>query len=64
LTTITATYANHKHFRAFVDLRGRARGTYEVRVTVNTTTGQTLTATRTYHTCSRTGTLSGSIPRL
>jgi hypothetical protein len=54
---------NRKHFRAFVDLRGLVRGRYAVRVTALTTTGQVLTATRRYRTCSGRK-LKGSIPRL
>jgi YD repeat-containing protein len=64
LTRIGATHLNVNRFRAFIDLRGRVRGTYKVKLTVTTATGQQLSATRTYHTCSRTGRLTGSLPRL
>jgi hypothetical protein len=62
-TTISATALNDKRFRAFVDLRGLARGTYTVAITVTTTDGQTLHASRRYHTC-RGGSLSGTLPKL
>ena len=62
VTQIGAVYLNRKRFRAYVDLRGLAKGTYAVRVTAVTTDGQVLKATRKYRTCS--GRLSGSIPRL
>jgi len=62
LTRIGAVYLNRKRFRALVDLRGRVRGTYRVRVTAVTTDGQVLVATRRYRTCSRR--LTGSIPPL
>jgi hypothetical protein len=61
VTRLGSTYLNRKRFQAFI-LRGRARRTYVVRVTATTTTGQVLTATRRYHTCSRT--LGGTVPRL
>jgi hypothetical protein len=61
-TRIGATYLNNKRFRAYVDLRGVAKGTYKVRVTVVTTDADVRTATRTYRTC--TGKLRGGIPRL
>ena len=62
VTKIGAVYLNRKRFRAYVDLRGLAKGTYRVRVTAVTTDGQVLQATRKYRTCS--GRLGGSIPRL
>ena len=62
VTKIGAVYLNRKRFRAYVDLRGLAKGTYRVRVTAVTTAGQVLQATRKYRTCS--GRLGGSIPRL
>jgi hypothetical protein len=40
LTRIGAVYLNRKRFRASVDLRGRVRGTYRVRVTAVTTTAK------------------------
>lgn len=62
VTQIGAVYLNRKRFRAFVDLRGLARGTYSVRVTAVTTNGGVLRSTRKYRTC--TSRLRGSIPRL
>lgn len=62
VTQIGAVYLNRKRFRAYVDLRGLAKGTYAVRVTAVTTDGQVLKATRKYRTCA--GRLRGSIPRL
>jgi hypothetical protein len=64
VTKVGAVYLNARRFRAFIDLRGRAKGTYKVKVTATTTDGRTLAATRTYHTCARNGRLTGSIPRL
>jgi hypothetical protein len=64
VTKVGAVYLNARRFRAFIDLRGRAQGTYKVKVTATTTDGRTLAATRTYHTCARNGRLTGSIPRL
>lgn len=64
MTKVGAVYLNRQRFRAFVDLRGRAKGTYKVKVTATTTDGRTLAATRTYHTCAGSGRLSGGIPRL
>jgi hypothetical protein len=64
VTRVGAVYLNQRRFHAFIDLRGRAKGTYKVRVTATTTTGRVLAATRTYHTCSRSGRLIGGIPRL
>jgi streptogramin lyase len=61
---VPAPLLNVKRFRAFVDLRGRVRGTYRVKLAVTTDSGQRLTATRTYHTCSRAGRLSGRLPKL
>ena len=63
-TAVPATLLNVRRFRAFIDLRGRAKGAYTVKLKVTTSSGQTLTATRTYRTCSRTGRLTGSLPRL
>ena len=40
-----------KRLTAPVDLRGRPRGTYVVRVIATTTTGRTLVRSRRYHTC-------------
>jgi sugar lactone lactonase YvrE len=54
---------NDRRFRAYVDLRGRAQGTYTVHITATTTDGRMLTAARRYHTC-RGARLRGSIPRL
>jgi hypothetical protein len=48
----------------FIDLRGRAKGTYKVKVTATTTDGRVLAATRRYHTCARSGRLTGGIPTL
>lgn len=62
VTRIGAVYLNRRRFRAFVDLRGLARGTYRVRVTAVTTDGQILARSRSYRTCTRR--LGGSIPRL
>lgn len=62
-TTIPGAALNDKRFRAFVDLRGLARGTYVVAITVATADGRTLHATRRYHTC-RGGSLGGGIPKL
>ncbi len=41
-----------RRISAPVDLRGLPRGRYTVRITVITTTGQQLTATRSYHACA------------
>lgn len=62
LTRIGAAYLNRRRFRAFVDLRGVAKGRYAVRVTAVTADGQVLSFTRRYRTCTRR--LAGSIPRL
>ena len=62
VTRIGAVYLNRKRFRAFVDLRGLAKGRYEVRVTAVTKDGQVLSNTRRYRTCTRR--LAGGIPRL
>jgi sugar lactone lactonase YvrE len=62
VTKIGALSLNDKRFRAFVDLRGLARGRYAVRVTAVTTDGATLATTRRYRTCA--GKLGGTIPRL
>lgn len=51
-----------RRFRAFVDLRGLARGTYSVRVSAITVAGQIVNNTRRYRTCTRK--LGGTIPRL
>jgi hypothetical protein len=61
---VGAISLNARRFRAFIDLRGRAKGIYKVRVTATTTAGRVLAATRTYHTCSRSGRFTGGIPRL
>jgi hypothetical protein len=37
-----------------VDLRGRPKGTYVLRITVETARGRKITGTRTYHTCAAT----------
>jgi sugar lactone lactonase YvrE len=63
VATIGPAALNRNRFRAFVDLRGLVRGRYAVRVTVTTTTGRRLVATRHYRTCGRRK-LAGSIPRL
>jgi hypothetical protein len=55
-------YINIKTFRAYVDLRGLAKGRYKVRILVVTTTGAIVRGTRTYRTCTRK--LRGSVPRL
>ena len=62
VNTIGPAALSQKRFRAFVDLRGLARGRYAVRVTAVTTDGRSLVATRRYRTCS--GKLTGTIPRL
>ena len=64
VTRVGAVSLNQRRFHAFIDLRGRARGTYKVRVTATTTAGRVLAATRTYHTCSRSGRFTGGIPTL
>jgi hypothetical protein len=61
-TTIPGSALNDRRFRAFVDLRGLARGTYTVAITVTTTDGQALHATRRYHTCR--ASLAGGTPKL
>jgi sugar lactone lactonase YvrE len=63
-TKVAAAYLNVKRLRAYVDLHGRVRGAYKLKITVTTSSGQTLTGTRTYHTCSASGRLKGSLPRL
>ena len=45
-------------------MRGRAKGSYKVKLTATTTSGQVLAATRTYHPCARNGRERGSVPRL
>jgi hypothetical protein len=63
VTRIGAVYLNStRRFRAFVDLRGLARGTYSVQVRAATTDLQVRRNTRKYRTCSRR--LGGTIPRL
>ena len=62
VTRIGAVYLNVKRFRAFVDLRGLARGTYRVRVRVVTSNAEVRSNTRRYRTCR--GKLRGGIPRL
>ena len=49
---------------AAVDLRGRPKGTYVLRVTVETTHGQKIIGTRTYHTCAATPIHPGRPPTL
>lgn len=61
--SISGAALNDRRFRAYVDLRGLARGTYAVRIAAQTTDGRTLTATRRYHTC-RGRSLRGGIPAL
>lgn len=41
-----------KQLTATIDLRGHPRGTYVLRITVETIHGRKITATRTYHACS------------
>jgi hypothetical protein len=62
VTRIGAVYLNARRFRAFVDLRGLARGTYRVRVSVASSDGVIRANTRRYKTCA--GRLRGSIPPL
>ena len=47
-----------------VDLRGRPRGTYVLRITIETTRGRSITGTRTYHTCAATPIHPKSAPTL
>ena len=63
VSRIGSIYLNStRRLRAFVDLRGLARGTYRVRISAITTRQQIRTNTRTYRTCTRK--LGGTIPRL
>jgi hypothetical protein len=63
VSRIGGLYLNaRKRLRAFVDLRGLAKGTYRVRISAVTTAGEIRTNTRNYRTCSRK--LGGTIPRL
>ena len=55
-------YINVKTFRAYVDLRGFAKGRYKVKIIVVTTSGAIVAGTRKYRTCTRK--LRGSVPRL
>jgi hypothetical protein len=41
------------HFASTIDLRGRPKGTFTVRIYVTTVLGHRLTGSRTYHTCLR-----------
>src|SRR4051812_23139647 len=63
VSRIGSIYLNStRRLRAFVDLRGLARGTYLVRVSAVTTNNEIRTNFRRYRTCSRK--LGGSIPLL
>jgi hypothetical protein len=42
-----------EHFALTIDLRGRPKGTFTVRIYVTTVLGHRLTGSRTYHTCAR-----------
>jgi hypothetical protein len=42
-----------EHFVSTIDLRGRSKGTFTVRIYVTTVLGHRLTGSRTYHTCAR-----------
>lgn len=53
---------NVRVFKAYVDLRGLARGRYTVKIVVVATNGKVITGSRRYRTCTRR--LSGSVPRL
>jgi hypothetical protein len=59
---IGAVYLNRRRFRAFVDLRGLAKGRYRVRISVATADGRLLARSRNYRTCTRK--LRGGIPPL
>ena len=62
VTTIAARYLNTTRSLAIVDLRGLVRRAFTVKVRLTTTTGDTVTAARTFHTCAGTR-LTGVIPR-
>ena len=49
-----ATTTTRRGFTAAVDLRGLPKGTYALRIMLETTHGQKITGTRTYHTCAAT----------
>ncbi len=49
-----ATRATKRGVTAAVDLRGQPKGTYVLRIMVETTHGRKITGTRTYHTCAAT----------
>lgn len=53
---------NVRVFTAFVDLRGKVKGRYSVKIVVVATNGRVITGKRTYRTCSRR--LTGSVPKL
>ncbi|HZO58796.1 MAG TPA: plastocyanin/azurin family copper-binding protein [Solirubrobacterales bacterium] len=58
-----ATALEGRRFTAPVDLRGFARGTYEVQIVASTADGQTLRGTRRYRTCAPKA-ASSSLPPL
>jgi hypothetical protein len=60
--SIRGAQLNRRRFRAFIDLRGRAKGRYTVRIAVTTTAGHVVTGKRRYRTCSRR--LRGRLPPL
>jgi hypothetical protein len=49
--TVSVTKSRSGQFSAPIDLRGRPRGTFPVKITVITTTGSIISGTRTYKTC-------------
>jgi hypothetical protein len=53
-----------KRASAAIDLKGLPKGTYTLKITVTTTAGQTLTGTRTYHTCAPKPLRSKAAPKL
>ena len=53
---------NVRVFKAYVDLRGLAKGRYTVKIIVVATNGKVITGSRAYRTCTRR--LKGTVPRL
>lgn len=62
VSKITAKLVNVKAFRAYVDLRGLAKGAYKVKIVVVANDGRVVSGWRTYRTCTKK--LTGSVPKL